>query len=90
MGPLYSSSEQALRNAFRLFDTDGNGSIDRAELGECGTSAHRCCNVAVPGAMLHRCCDVAVPGAMLSKLGLLGKDNSEATVAKMFAAAVTS
>jgi len=32
-GPLYSSSEHALRSAFALFDTDGNGTIDRAELG---------------------------------------------------------
>jgi len=32
VGPLYSSSEQALRNAFRLFDTDGSGTIDRREL----------------------------------------------------------
>ena len=33
VGPIYSNSEVALRNAFNIFDGDGNGSIDRTELG---------------------------------------------------------
>ncbi|KAL1495400.1 hypothetical protein AB1Y20_016768 [Prymnesium parvum] len=32
VGPLYSTSEQALRNVFRMFDTDGSGTIDQSEL----------------------------------------------------------
>ena len=31
MRPIYTSSTAALRRAFDIFDTDGNGSIDREE-----------------------------------------------------------
>jgi Ca2+-binding EF-hand superfamily protein len=31
VGPVYEHSHVALRRAFNVFDSDGNGSIDRAE-----------------------------------------------------------
>ena len=32
IGPLYTNPQQTLREAFNMFDADGNGSIDRDEL----------------------------------------------------------
>lgn len=40
VGPIYEHSHQALRRAFDLFDQDGNGTIDRAELRTIMTKLH--------------------------------------------------